>query len=403
MENIIVYPNFAGVDVNTNNGFDYPVKNVNLNDLIPNEKFKEDEYFKSVDKQKKLEKMKNKINDLPPILVIKHPLKKGKFSILDGHHRFQLFKKLDKKSIPSMIIGYDKIYLSNSEYGGENTGEIRLDKVSKDQIDLSKYFNTEDNGEDNNLSPRSQFAKDLQSDPDFIKHKKRARFSTGYSTEFDKDYGWDTFGTVNLGDTSKEDPFVKNEKDLLWVRSRLKNSEDLDEKWSEKYKKSIDCNNPKGFSQKAHCQGKKKKETKESMGADSAGSYEGPMNVTLKKKDIDKINNWNQIKEALDASASGEYDVPYGGGPKGRKDPLKIGGPKTIQKRINKIKGRNFPKWGGPDSKFIEIKDKCKKFPYCNQGDMGAIKVYNEAIDRISKKYGISESEIIEIVLNQFK
>ena len=28
------------------------------------------------------------------------------------------------------------------------------------------------------------------------------------------------------------------------------------EKWSEKYKKSINCNNPKGFSQRAHCQGK---------------------------------------------------------------------------------------------------------------------------------------------------
>ena len=33
----------------------------------------------------------------------------------------------------------------------------------------------------------------------------------------------------------------------------------LEEKWSEKYKKSIDCNNPKGFSQRAHCQGRKKK------------------------------------------------------------------------------------------------------------------------------------------------
>jgi len=29
--------------------------------------------------------------------------------------------------------------------------------------------------------------------------------------------------------------------------------------WSDKYKKSIDCNNPKGFSQKAHCAGKRKK------------------------------------------------------------------------------------------------------------------------------------------------
>jgi hypothetical protein len=33
----------------------------------------------------------------------------------------------------------------------------------------------------------------------------------------------------------------------------------LSEKWSAKYKKSIDCSNPKGFSQKAHCQGRKKR------------------------------------------------------------------------------------------------------------------------------------------------
>ena len=33
----------------------------------------------------------------------------------------------------------------------------------------------------------------------------------------------------------------------------------IDEKWMSKYKKSINCSNPKGFSQKAHCAGKKKK------------------------------------------------------------------------------------------------------------------------------------------------
>ena len=33
------------------------------------------------------------------------------------------------------------------------------------------------------------------------------------------------------------------------------------EGWSDKYKKSIDCNNPKGFSQKAHCAGRKKQES----------------------------------------------------------------------------------------------------------------------------------------------
>jgi DNA-directed RNA polymerase subunit RPC12/RpoP len=35
--------------------------------------------------------------------------------------------------------------------------------------------------------------------------------------------------------------------------------EEITEKWSEKYKKSINCSNPKGFSQKAHCAGKHKK------------------------------------------------------------------------------------------------------------------------------------------------
>ena len=37
--------------------------------------------------------------------------------------------------------------------------------------------------------------------------------------------------------------------------------EDMEEGWSQKYKSSIDCNNPKGFSQKAHCAGKKKNES----------------------------------------------------------------------------------------------------------------------------------------------
>ena len=35
--------------------------------------------------------------------------------------------------------------------------------------------------------------------------------------------------------------------------------EEMGEDWSLKYKRKIDCDNPKGFSQKAHCQGRKKK------------------------------------------------------------------------------------------------------------------------------------------------
>lgn len=32
----------------------------------------------------------------------------------------------------------------------------------------------------------------------------------------------------------------------------------MERRWSDKYKDSIDCNNPKGFSQKAHCASKSK-------------------------------------------------------------------------------------------------------------------------------------------------
>jgi len=46
-----------------------------------------------------------------------------------------------------------------------------------------------------------------------------------------------------------------------WGNSTKEEDGHLEEKWSEEYKKSIDCNNPKGFSQKAHCQGRNKNES----------------------------------------------------------------------------------------------------------------------------------------------
>ena len=41
----------------------------------------------------------------------------------------------------------------------------------------------------------------------------------------------------------------------------------ITEKWSNKYKKSINCSSPKGFSQKAHCAGRKKNESLEEVEA----------------------------------------------------------------------------------------------------------------------------------------
>jgi hypothetical protein len=39
----------------------------------------------------------------------------------------------------------------------------------------------------------------------------------------------------------------------------MRSQEFITEKWTAKYKRSINCSKPKGFSQRAHCQGRKKK------------------------------------------------------------------------------------------------------------------------------------------------
>jgi hypothetical protein len=46
-----------------------------------------------------------------------------------------------------------------------------------------------------------------------------------------------------------------------WEASGIENGNPavVEEKWSKKYKKSINCNNPKGFSQRAHCAGRRKR------------------------------------------------------------------------------------------------------------------------------------------------
>ncbi len=65
----------------------------------------------------------------------------------------------------------------------------------------------------------------------------------------------------------------------------------VSEGWSEKYKRSIDCKNPKGFSQRAHCQGKKKvNEAKEK------GDHEVSMAQTQLKKSEENIK---KLRKAL--------------------------------------------------------------------------------------------------------
>lgn len=47
----------------------------------------------------------------------------------------------------------------------------------------------------------------------------------------------------------------------------------IDEDWSKKYKKSINCNNPKGFSQKAHCAGRKARQAGKHTKSSSLNEY----------------------------------------------------------------------------------------------------------------------------------
>ena len=131
----------------------------------------------------------------------------------------------------------------------------------------------------------------------------------------------------------------------------------VDEKWSEKYKKSIDCNNPKGFSQKAHCQGKKKVEA----------------------------------NEATDSSSSGSYETTA-----------------AWSKSMSKKHWRGASKPQIPGGKFVQVKKKCKTFPYCNQGDIKALKIFEnesvkKAIDNISKKHNISENVIKNILIYEYE
>jgi len=56
-----------------------------------------------------------------------------------------------------------------------------------------------------------------------------------------------------------------------------------------------------------------------------------------------------------------------------------------------------------PGAKYVRVKDKCKKFPYCNQGDLSALEIWEKEIMResaknVAKKTGKSESEVREMI-----
>jgi len=90
----------------------------------------------------------------------------------------------------------------------------------------------------------TEFKKEVHpSDPDV--ERGRPKHVKGVSKSLPADAFGRTTGKIPAGKPGK-------------VHSKMSNTDEVDEGWSQKYKSSINCSHPKGFSQKAHCAGKKK-------------------------------------------------------------------------------------------------------------------------------------------------
>jgi hypothetical protein len=79
-------------------------------------------------------------------------------------------------------------------------------------------------------------------------------------------------------------------------------------KWTKKYKDSIDCSNPKGFSQKAHCQGKKKKKMKKSQVINELNKVAYMLEDMKLFKEAGAIHN---VFVKVASEFKNEYQVPF--------------------------------------------------------------------------------------------
>ena len=127
---------------------------------------------------------------------------------------------------------------------------------------------------------------------------------------------------------------------------------------------------------------KKKTENKEATGAGAAGQFSAPLFGKIEKK---------ETKEATGSASSGQYSSPA-----------------MWAKSTNKKDWRGKSKTQIPGGKFVTVKKKCKTFPYCNQGDINALKIYeNEVVKKVIKKisseHNINENVIKAIIQHEIE
>ena len=140
-------------------------------------------------------------------------------------------------------------------------------------------------------------------------------------------------------------------------------------------------------------------ETKEATGASSAGSFSAPL-FSMWSDDEEAKEEYKrtegEFKEATTSSSVGAYDVP---------------GFQDINMKGNTLKGkgRSWKQTQIPGGSYVEIDKKCKTFPYCNQGNSGAVKYrkskskspLQEAIENVSLNTGLTVDEIKKIILSK--
>ena len=143
-----------------------------------------------------------------------------------------------------------------------------------------------------------------------------------------------------------------------------------------------------------------KEESKEATSAGgSSGAFEpmltgGGSEEKLSTKNIPTVRESTEkveTKEATASGSSGQYSQPA-----------------IWAKSMNKKDWKGASTKYMPGAKRVQVKKKCKKFPYCNQGDINALKIFESesvqnAIDSVSGSYGYNKEYISEIVFREIR